>query len=369
MNLTRNNYEECFLLYVDGELNPAQKEMVEVFVLANPDLQQELQMLKETVLSLDEEWVLPNKTSLYKSVEEDAISTNNYQEKFLLYVDDELEQPSKAAVETFVLQHPALQEEFTLLKQTKLPIEIIVCPNKTALYKKEEKPVVLMWMKRLAIAAAVLLFVIMAWLIAPKIKSAFNNGFAATQPKQNKIVPSVATSVNRLQIEAVKNKKVIHQLPINAAPLAVANNVNTKSRNKKTTTPNSTALQQSLKDIAIPKNIIAINKQPSLKSEPIIIATQNEKPLIATKNSRFDNASNNIVSAINKDMEAIAAKPVAYRELNTDDANDESNSVYIGAMQIKKDKINSLFKKAKNFFGKKSISNDAGLVSNQASLK
>ena len=40
MNLTRNNYEEYFLLYVDGELNPAQKEMVEAFVQANADLQQ-----------------------------------------------------------------------------------------------------------------------------------------------------------------------------------------------------------------------------------------------------------------------------------------------------------------------------------------
>ena len=33
----------------------------------------------------------------------------------------------KTEVETFVLQHPETQTDFTLLKQTKLPVENIVC--------------------------------------------------------------------------------------------------------------------------------------------------------------------------------------------------------------------------------------------------
>ena len=56
--LTRDNYEEYFLLYVDNELTPEQKAAVEAFVLLHPDLKDELDLLCGTrlpaeVLSFD----------------------------------------------------------------------------------------------------------------------------------------------------------------------------------------------------------------------------------------------------------------------------------------------------------------------------
>lgn len=62
------NCEEWFLLYADNELSPAQRKMVEVFVLQHPELQQSFDMILNTVLPC-EELVYPYKKDLYRQEE------------------------------------------------------------------------------------------------------------------------------------------------------------------------------------------------------------------------------------------------------------------------------------------------------------
>ena len=129
ININRHNYEEFFLLYVDRELSASDRMAVEQFIQENPDLSAELDALQQTTLVLDEAIIMPDKTDLYRS-ESTAIGLHNHTEKFLLYVDNEISAEENRSVETFVLQHPALQEDFTQLKQSKLPQETIVFPYK-----------------------------------------------------------------------------------------------------------------------------------------------------------------------------------------------------------------------------------------------
>jgi anti-sigma factor RsiW len=65
MNLNRNNYEAFFLLYVDNELSAADRNAVELFVQENADLKEELNMLQQTVFKADAV-VFDNKASLLK---------------------------------------------------------------------------------------------------------------------------------------------------------------------------------------------------------------------------------------------------------------------------------------------------------------
>ena len=101
-----SNYEEFFLLYIDGELSAADKQAVEQFVQVNPYLAVELNMLRQAQLP-GEQMIFDEKDSLYRS-EAEGINLLNHEEQFLLYVDNELANDAKEKVETFVLQHPAL---------------------------------------------------------------------------------------------------------------------------------------------------------------------------------------------------------------------------------------------------------------------
>src|SRR5688572_8237775 len=95
MNINRNNYEEYFLLYADKELSADEKSMVEMFVQQNPDLEEEFVMLQQSVVKPDNTITL-DKSSLFKKEagqQEQYIDQSNYEEKFLLYTDNELSLP------------------------------------------------------------------------------------------------------------------------------------------------------------------------------------------------------------------------------------------------------------------------------------
>jgi hypothetical protein len=157
--IDRNNYEEYFLLYIDDELTAAERKAVEDFVVTHPDLKIELEMLERSTLPADH-IVFHDKDSLLKNSSL-LINTNNYEEYFVLYADDELNNEQKDSVEQFVFRYPQYQAEFELIQKARLqPDNHLVFPDKSLLYRTEEedeKVFVLPWGK-IAAAAIVLIF-------------------------------------------------------------------------------------------------------------------------------------------------------------------------------------------------------------------
>ena len=74
-----------------------------------------------------------------------SINRHNYEEFFILYMDNELGSDDRQMVESFVLQHPDLKEELELLLQYKLsPDTEIIFPGKEDLLKLNgETPITL----------------------------------------------------------------------------------------------------------------------------------------------------------------------------------------------------------------------------------
>ncbi len=98
--INRYNYEEFFLLYVDKELDADGQAAVEAFVSQNPDLAKELQLLQQATLA-DDNIEFERKEILYKK--ENSICLKNYEEYFLLFADNELNQQQMLEGENFVL--------------------------------------------------------------------------------------------------------------------------------------------------------------------------------------------------------------------------------------------------------------------------
>ena len=159
MNITRHNYEEFFILYLDNELGSDDRKQVESFVNENPDLKNEFDLLLQTRMAPDHDLVFDGKRQLLKSTIPGPISATNFEECLLLYIDNELTAQEKIAVEEFVAGHPTAQTTLHQLQKTKLHAERSeVFPNKEILYRREKRtPVIAIRVWRIAVAAAILL--------------------------------------------------------------------------------------------------------------------------------------------------------------------------------------------------------------------
>ena len=143
--ITKENYEEFFLLYIDNELPPAARAAVEKFVEENPQLQEEWEALLQCRVDADRSSVFSDKEILLR-------------EDLLSYVDGELSEERRAAVEAFVHQYPSKAVELQqLLITVSKPDLSVGFPDKESLYRTEKHRRVLLmpWMQA-GIAAAVL---------------------------------------------------------------------------------------------------------------------------------------------------------------------------------------------------------------------
>lgn len=167
--ITRDNYEAYFVMYVDEELNATERKTVEQFIEQNPDLEEELVMLQQSVLRADEHIVFEQKELLYKGDEHTFINEQNCEEYFVRYGDDELNNAEKEKVEQFVYHHPQYQADFELIQQVKLvPDNTLSFPNKTYLYRTEEddnRLIAFPWWRFTAAAIAILVVGTLAWYI------------------------------------------------------------------------------------------------------------------------------------------------------------------------------------------------------------
>lgn len=148
--ITRDNYEEYFLMYVDEELSPAEKIAVEAFVQLHPDLKDELDLLGSTKL--------PSEVIAFEDKElllADSMKTTALDETLLLYVDNELPQAEAKKIETQLASDAILASQHQLLLKTKFdPADVVSYPNKKELYRYTERRIVPVWLR---VAAAVLL--------------------------------------------------------------------------------------------------------------------------------------------------------------------------------------------------------------------
>ncbi len=170
--ITRDNYEEYFVLYIDNELPVSMRAAVESFVNDNPDLREEWEALLQCRILPDQDHTFHDKNVLLQ-----------YEDSLMAYVDGELDEQGRKAVDQLTRQNPSaavgLQQ---LLMTVSHPDPAIVFPDKESLYKKEKNPrVILMPFLRVGVAAAVLTAV--ALLLLPRLHQQGSQPIAATDKK------------------------------------------------------------------------------------------------------------------------------------------------------------------------------------------
>lgn len=349
MNINQHNYEEFFLLYVDGELSAADRQAVEQFAQANPGLAIELDMLLQMRLPDDEPVLFEGKENLFRN-EATEINLHNHEEQFVLYVDNELDAAAKEKVETFVLQHPALQESFTLLKQTRLQPELIVFPDKSSLYRKEEKekPVFYLRWQRIAVAAALIGFAVLVWTVLPSDK--VSNRDSAKLELKNDPASEKNTGGNIAAANA--DPKILPKE--NSADITLTAGVQPVSDKNKDGVPSPAVNNNDLiaNNISVPNSSETVSG--GLKREDIItnavepVEKQSFNQKVPSANATLANADMIRTSEPDaSDNTDHLAQQTVYKELDTED---EKKSLYLGSLEINKDKLRGFFRKAGSLF-------------------
>ncbi len=359
MNINRNNYEEFFLMYVDNELPAAQRKIVESFVRDNPDLEEELALLQQSKLTPENNLSFEQKGLLFKSEIDDWINQTNYEEFFLLYVDNELDEEVKRAVEKFALKHPHAKTELEILKKARLePDHDIIFKGKENLYRKEERKII--WMPWLRVASAVLI-IVMAGLFVYVYKSSHTTPHIAKTESDN-------NTGSKNNDSAEKNKQVV-----TSAPVDTLNNTNAAKQ---------TASKQNNQEKRIPQRVKDMQKDNTDKIKPEVAKNNTrENKNIETANLKKDVP---IASAISeKDASLVNTNKIALQPavadvitaktnvsatdvaIGTNDNNsfikqavyeeskgDPENDVNFMTFSAKKNKMRGIFRKVTRVFDK-----------------
>lgn len=276
MNINRNNYEEFLLLYADNELSFTERQAVEDFLESNPDLKAELQSILDSKLHTEH---VPffNKAMLYKS--DSFITAENYESYFLLYADNELTDDERIETEKYAASTPPLQKEFDLIQQTKLVAdEEIVFADKSVLYRKEEpaRVIRISWM-RVAVAAAIVGFILLAGILLFNKKS-----------------DGVHLDVARKELPA-ENKAGDKNAAPQSTPVSPTNNTTEEKNiasvdekdNKPVVDKNELKQQQTTNPKSLQQNIDVVNVsvKENKKAKPVV-TKQNDIPSSLVNNDK-----------------------------------------------------------------------------------
>jgi len=277
--ITRDNYEVFFVMYVDDELNAAEREAVDQFVQQNPDLEEELIMLQQSVLRPDESIVFEQKENLFRYSANSTINEENCEEYFVLYGDDELTNEEKDKVEQFVYKHPQYQADFELIQQVKLvPDNTLTFPDKTYLYRSEEddaRVIAFPWWRFAAAAVTLLIIGGGAFYLSTHFVGDSNSVAVVKPTKPTEKIPTPATADNnpasKSDIASIpqEEQNSSNAQPVNAdesvAKTAIRKNISKPSNIQPPSYVQQVATQQ-------PESIPAGENEKSLSARSIDVA-------------------------------------------------------------------------------------------------
>ena len=166
VNINRNNYEEYFIDFLDGNLNQTEREQLFLFLDANPDLKEELENFDGELVIKDEVSYKEKSILLKKSLLAEVTSTN-FDELCIANLEGDLNQTEEKYFQELIYEDSKKQKEFEVFKLTKIPSrEAIVFKHKHVL-KKIAKPR-FKWNYAIISAAASIVILMGIYFLLPK---------------------------------------------------------------------------------------------------------------------------------------------------------------------------------------------------------
>lgn len=336
--INKHNYQEYFLMFTDGELSPVERDEVFKFLLSFPELKEEFEEINQTKL-FPEKIPFDNKDLLMRTAHK--IDPTNYTSYFLSAIDNELNDEEIKEVQQFLDSNPQYEAEFQTLKQTVLPVETVFHPDKSSLLRNERVRTMRAFWK-IAAAASVLAITIFTW--------------SVWQPVTDQGVTTV--SVNNIVASSKPAEPKVTRQEANPSPIAASHsglNDSQKERAKITVAKNHATSIEPIEAISKSKSEMVEPAAP----ETLPVGHKEIKPhpddLIAAnrpvKKGEVEEKTDNTDAGLNMPDQPIPVYTASYKVVNTTTDTDES--LYVGAIEINKNKVRGLLKKIGGAFAAK----------------
>jgi hypothetical protein len=315
--ITRENYEEFFLSYVDDELPVTLRAAVERFISDNPDLAPELEALQQCRVAPDQDAGFRDKEILFQ-----------YESSLLTYVDGELDEPGRVSLEEWVQRHPGAARELGRLQMTvSQPDLSIVFPDKQDLYRGGRRRAVMLPWLRTGVAAAVLGSVALLLFLrrdSGRTGDRQPAGIAAVAPKKNP--GSVTSAAPRPLYSAVKDDRKIEIIQVKTRqPREVVKQTDRK--------PDAT-MTESVGVVVPVRSEVAVVDPQAVKKQAITVEPDKFTMAVAGVN-------------IPKEESSFATQDLRRRE--QEDSTD--NGIADASATLAKNKLRGLFRKVGRAFG------------------
>ncbi|MEO5890019.1 MAG: hypothetical protein ABIQ31_07170 [Ferruginibacter sp.] len=345
MNINRHNYETFFLLYTDNELSVAEKKAVEEFVKSNPDLQEELVMLQQSVLKPDS-IVFDDKLSLFKN---ESVPTD-IQEELLLHLDKELTAARLNDITALIGSDSNVKREWDILQQTRLlPDDTILFPDKQSLYRKERGRVIAFPWLRVVAAALFIGFGILGVTVYLNRSNKTAN-VETVKKNETKSIPSIVTPV--------PGKVVVPGIPVDTKEqaLVAAPADNKKTSNTKTLIPASKEIEPSRLTKKDAEPIAVVEKDNNLPKPYSNNLNKIKSNETIPSDVTIQKQPNNIVDPGNNDIggNQTPANQFASTAAYTGDSEENNDRVlFMDEEKVKKTKLGGIFRKVKRVLERK----------------
>jgi hypothetical protein len=266
--------DEELINYLENNLTEADKKIFEVKLVNDIALNNELKGYKNTILINEPALVFNEKAGLVKT-DDDLILNNSA----LAYLEGQLEASGKLQFEAELKTNSTLQKEVALLNKTKLEATTsIQFPDKVSL-KKETKVIALFSFRKLAsMAAAILLLIGLAFVF---------NYYNSKPIIPNQLANSISNNVNKV-IDTIDSLN----LATTKSKALIANNVTNAAESKSPSKGNR-------KDLNIAKtNTVVLNENEILPIANILIENES-KAVFANNNTSKVDTTTTLLSNLN----------------------------------------------------------------------
>ena len=130
--ITRENYEIYFIEFLEGKLSEEERNNVEIFLEANPDLREEFNLFKAPI-SIEKESNPKVDFSFLKKTT--LIDKGNEDDFFIGFLEGDLNQEEVKSLESYLNEHPEKRKKLETFRRVILTPELVSFPDKSSLKK------------------------------------------------------------------------------------------------------------------------------------------------------------------------------------------------------------------------------------------